>query len=151
MTKIVTDLAEFDSLIGQHLGYSQYKLIDQASINSFADVTGDHQWIHVNVERAAKGPFGTTVAHGFLTLSLLPVLMAEILVVENISKAINIGCNKVRFIAPVPVGSLLRLGASIAQVEQIEGGVQLTVDVTFEVKDSPNPVCVAQTVARFYK
>jgi acyl dehydratase len=150
MAVVIDDLAKFDSLVGTHLGYSAYKLIDQASINLFADLTGDHQWIHVDTAQAAKGPFGTTIAHGYFTLSLIPALMQDVLKIENISQGINMGCNKVRFTGPVPVDSLLRLGASIAQVEHIEGGVQVVIDVTLEVKDAPKPACVAQTVVRLY-
>jgi len=148
---IIKDLSMLESMVGTHVGYSSYKLIEQSAVDLFADATGDHQWIHVDPVRAASGPFGVTIAHGYLTLSLIPNLMQEIMQFENVSMGLNYGCNKVRFISPVPVGSLIRLSATIAHVEQIEGGVQLTTDATIELKDAPKPACVAQTVSRIYK
>jgi acyl dehydratase len=148
---IVKDLSMLESMVGSHVGYSSYKLIEQSAVDLFAQATGDHQWIHVDPIKAASGPFGVTIAHGYLTLSLIPILMQEIIQFENVSMVLNYGCNKVRFITPVPVGSLVRLSATIAHVEQIEGGVQLTTDATIELKDAPKPACVAQTVGRIYK
>ena len=110
MSTTVHGIEEFHSLVGKHLGYSDWLVIDQDRVNLFADATGDHQWIHVDPERAKAGPFGGPIAHGYLTLSLVPVLLDEVLTVEGITFGVNYGCNKVRFPSPVPVGSALRLG-----------------------------------------
>lgn len=150
MTTTVHGVEELKGLVGQHLGYSDWMLVDQERVNRFADATGDHQWIHIDPERAKDGPFGTTIAHGYLTLSLIPVLQGQILQVEGIAMGVNYGCNKVRFPAPVPVGSELRMGGSIASIEEFAGGVQVVMDVTLEVKDAPKPSCAAQVVFRFY-
>ncbi len=148
---VVKDLSMLETMVGTHAGYSSYKVIEQSAVDLFADATGDHQWIHVDPVKAASGPFGVTIAHGYLTLSLIPILMQEIIKFENVSMGLNYGCNKVRFISPVPVGSLIRLSVTIAQVEKIEGGVQLTTDATIELKDAPKPACVAQIMSRLYK
>jgi acyl dehydratase len=147
----VIDIADLSSKVGEHLGYSAWQTITQEQVNLFADATGDHQWIHVDPERAKSGPFGGPIAHGYLTLSLIPALLGQVLVVEGISMGVNYGANKVRFPAPVPVGAELRLGATLASVEEVQGGVQVTLDTTFEVKDAPKPSCVAQVVFRFYR
>jgi acyl dehydratase len=144
------NLDQLRSAVGTHLGYSGWHTVDQAQINAFADATGDHQWIHVDPERAKAGPFGTTIAHGYLTLSLAPVLTAEILTVNGISMGINYGANKVRFPAPVKVDSKVRAGAELASVEDVPGGVQVVVRLTYEVEGQEKPACVAETVARFY-
>src|ERR1700676_4182295 len=115
MTTTVSSIEELNKLSGQHLGWSDWHVISQAQINLFADATGDHQWIHVDPERAKSGPFGTAIAHGYLTLSLAPVLLGEVLVVEGTSMGVNYGCNKVRFPAPVPVDSNLRLGGNLGR------------------------------------
>jgi len=115
----------------------------------FADATGDHQWIHVDPERARSGPFGQTIAHGYLTLALLIPLWTEILVIENIRVAVNYGLNRVRFPAPVPVGSAVRLRARVDAVEEVRDGVQLTVDFTVEVRGADKPAVVAQAVYRY--
>ena len=115
--------------VGQHLGYSGWVEVTQDQVNRFADATGDHQWIHVDVERAKAGPFGGPIAHGYLTLSLAPVLLPEVLQVSGISMGVNYGCNKVRFPSPVPVGSKLRLGAKIVDVEEVAGGAQATIEL----------------------
>ena len=147
----VESIEAFGSMLGQHLGYSQWVPIDQDRIDRFADATGDHQWIHVDPERAREGPFGATIAHGYLTLSLIPWLLGEVVRPAGVSFGVNYGCNKVRFPAPVPVGSELRLGATVASVEQLDGAVQVAYDVTLEVRDAPKPSCAAQVVYRYYK
>jgi len=136
--------------VGEHLGHSDWHEVTQDQVNLFADATGDHQWIHVDVERAKTGPFGGPIAHGYLTLSLAPVLLGEVLRVEGISMGLNYGCNKVRFPSPVPVGSKLRLGASLTNVEDVAGGVQVTMALTFEVEGKDKPSCVAEAVYRYY-
>ena len=136
--------------IGKDLGYSDWITIDQARINQFADATGDHQWIHVDPERAAQGPFKTTIAHGYLTLSLLPVLTTGLVRVDGVRMGVNYGVNKVRFPAPVPVDSRVRARVEIVSVEDVGGGVQVTSRVTIEREGGDKPVCVAESVARFY-
>jgi acyl dehydratase len=138
------------TLVGSHLGYSDYRTVTQEQVNLFADATGDHQWIHVEPERAKTGPFGCTIAHGYLTLSLIPVLLGDVIHVENVKMGVNYGTNKVRFTNPVPVGAEVRAGATLASVEDVTGGVQVTLDVTVEVKDAAKPSCVAQVVFRYY-
>jgi acyl dehydratase len=150
MTTHVKDIDELAALVGTHLGYSDYRTVTQEQVNLFADATGDHQWIHVNPERAAGGPFGHTIAHGYLTLSLLPVLLGGLIKVDGVSMGINYGTNKVRFTSPVPVGSELRAGATLASVEPVAGGIQVALDVTVEIKDAPKPACVAQILTRYY-
>jgi acyl dehydratase len=137
--------------VGQHLGYSSWHEVTQEQVNLFADATGDHQWIHVDPERAGReSPFGGTVAHGYLTLSLAPVLLSEVISVSGVSFGVNYGCNRVRFPSPVPVGGRLRLGAVIASVEEISGGAQVVVELTLEVEGSEKPSCVAEAVYRYY-
>jgi acyl dehydratase len=135
---------------GQHLGYSQWLEIDQQRIDLFAQATGDHQWIHVDPERAATGPFGKTIAHGYLTLSLANLFLPEILRVENVSMGVNYGCEKVRFPAAVPVGSLLRGGGEIISAQEVKGGVQVVVRMTIEIQGSDRPACVIDTISRFF-
>jgi acyl dehydratase len=147
----VAKLDDLPSLVGTHLGYSDWRLITQEQINLFADATGDHQWIHVDPERAKSGPFGGPIAHGYLTLSLVPGLMGQVFAVEGVTMGVNYGANKVRFPSPVPVGAELRMGATLAGVEEVSGGVQVTLDVTLEVKDATKPSCAAQVVYRFYR
>jgi acyl dehydratase len=120
-------------------------------VNLFADATDDHQWIHVDPERAKDGPFGGAIAHGYLTLSLAPVLLNKLLRVDKMKFGVNYGCNKVRFPSPVPVGSDLRMGVTVADVEDVQGGVQVTYDLVMEVRDAPKPACVAQVVYRYYR
>ena len=150
MATTVQGIDTFHDLAGKHLGYSEWHRIDQDQINLFAEATGDHQWIHVDPTRAKDGPFGGTIAHGYLTLSLAPVLLGEVMVVQGMSMGVNYGCNKVRFPAPVPVDSLLRLGASVAEVEPVSGGVQVVMDLTLETEGSTKPSCVAQVVYRYF-
>ena len=150
MTTIVQGIDGLKACVGQHLGYSDYVEITQEQVNLFADATGDHQWIHVDVERAKAGPFGGPIAHGYLTLSLGPVLLPEILQVSGVTMGVNYGTNKVRFPSPVPVGAKLRLGATLAGVEDVEGGAQLTIALVFEIEGAPKPACVAEVVYRYY-
>ena len=150
MTTVI-DIDQLPSRVGEHLGYSAWQTITQEQVNLFAEATGDQQWIHVDPERAKAGPFGGPIAHGYLTLSLIPVLLGQVLAVQGITMGVNYGANKVRLPSPVPVGSELRLGATLAGVEDVKGGVQVTLDAVLEVKDAPKPSCVAQVVYRFYR
>ena len=143
-------LAELQALVGQSVGTSDWITVTQERVNLFADATGDHQWIHIDPERAAKGPFGTTIAHGFLTLSLLPEMSASAMEVLDTRMGVNYGLGKVRFPAPVPVGSRLRGHFKLTKYEPLEGGAQLTVEVTMEREGSVKPVCVAESLARRY-
>lgn len=143
----VTDLAAAG---GETLGHSEWVTISQEDVNLFADATGDHQWIHVDPERAAAGPFGKTIAHGFMTLALLPRLQHQIYTVNGIKLAINYGLNKVRFPAPVPVGSRVRAQSSLVSVDDVgNGAVQATISTTVEIDGSAKPACVAESVVRF--
>ena len=149
--RVFASLDALRSAIGEQLGTSDWLEIDQRRIDLFAEATGDHQWIHVDAERAAAGPFGTTIAHGYLTLSLLPAFVPQLLRVEGVRMGINYGTNKVRFPSPVPVGSRLRATATIADVAEVDGGVQLTTVVHVEREGGTKPVCVAESVSRFYR
>jgi acyl dehydratase len=148
--RLFAGIDDLRSAVGSHLGYSDWHTIRQEQINQFADATGDHQWIHVDPERAKAGPFGTTIAHGFLTLSLLPVLTWQIYRVDGVGMFVNYGLNRVRFPAPAPAGSAVRAGAELLELTDIDGGVQAVSRVTVEVRDQPKPVCVAETVSRLY-
>ncbi|MGC2486444.1 MAG: MaoC family dehydratase [Acidimicrobiales bacterium] len=150
MSTHARNVDELKALVGTHLGYSEYRTITQEQVNLFADATGDHQWIHVDPERAAAGPFGHTIAHGYLTLSLLPALSGGLVQVDGVAMGINYGSNKVRFTSPVPVGSEVRAGATLVAVDDVPGGVQLAMDVVVEIKDAEKPACVAQTLSRLY-
>jgi acyl dehydratase len=151
VTTTVKGLDGLKELVGRHLGWSDWNEITQDQVNRFADATGDHQWIHVDPERAAKeSPFGGPIAHGYLTLSLAPVLLRDVLRVEGVSMGVNYGLNKLRFPAPVPVGGKLRVGATLAEVEDIPGGAQAALDLVFEVEGQDKPACVAQAVYRYY-
>jgi acyl dehydratase len=136
--------------VGQELGVSDWDDVTQEKIDAFADATGDHQWIHVDPERAAQTPFGGTIAHGYYTLSLAPKFSYELYRVENVAFALNYGLNKVRFPAPLPVGSKVRMRATIASVEDIAGGIQMATALTFEREGGDKPVCVAETLVRIY-
>lgn len=138
-------------MVGADLGTSSPLVITQDRINLFADATEDHQWIHVDPDAAKSGPFGTTIAHGYLTLSLVSAMLAELLVVDGVSMALNYGLNRVRFPAPVPVNTALRLGARLAAIEDIPGGVQVTVDAHMEVEGATKPSMVAEILFRFYE
>jgi acyl dehydratase len=137
-------------MVGTDLGHSDWIEVPQSDIDLFARATHDEQWIHVDVERAKSGPFGGTIAHGYLTLSLLIPLWSELLAFEQIGMAVNYGLNKVRFPAPVPAGSKLRLRATVAEVTDLGGGVQAVIDATMEREGADKPVCIAQMVHRYY-
>ena len=147
-----TTMAELPELVGQDLGSSDWHEVTQEAVNLFAEATGDHQWIHVDVERAKKeSPFGGPIAHGYLTLSLLVPLLAQVLVVTDTAMGVNYGLNKLRFPSPVPVGSKVRATASLKQVEEVAGGLQLTLAVTVEREGGDKPVCIAEPVYRYYR
>ncbi|CAN5521367.1 MaoC family dehydratase [soil metagenome] len=148
--RLINGIDELKSLVGEHLGYSDYVEITQEQVNTFADATGDHQWIHVDVERATAGPFGGPIAHGYLTLSLGPSLSPQIFGVSGISMGVNYGAAKIRFPSPVPVGSKLRLGAKLLSVDDVAGGAQVMMEFAFEVEDAPKPSCVAEVIFRYY-
>ena len=148
--RIFTSAEELKAAVGESLGYSDWLEVDQKRIDLFAEATGDHQWIHVDPEKAAAGPFGTTIAHGYLTLSLLPLFVPQVLKVDNAKMGVNYGTNKVRFPAPVPVGSRLRATAPLQDVTEVGGGVQVTAAVVVEREGGEKPVCVAESVSRFY-
>ncbi|MFF2375231.1 MaoC family dehydratase [Streptomyces xiamenensis] len=149
--RIFASVDELRGASGAHLGTSDWLEVDQRRIDLFAEATGDHQWIHVDPERAAGGPFGSTVAHGYLTLALLPEFVRRLIRVEGTRLAVNYGVNRVRFPAPVPVGSRLRGTVGIHEVVQVPGdGVQLTLTVTVEREGGHKPVCVAETVTRYF-
>jgi acyl dehydratase len=151
MTVIANGLDELKALAGTDLGRSGWLEITQQRIDTFADATGDHQWIHVDREKAAAGPFGTTIAHGYLTLSLVIPLYSEIAEVRGVSMGINYGLNKVRFPAPVPVGAKVRLAAQLGAVEDAGvNAVQAVVDFTIELEGSEKPACAAQALYRYY-
>jgi acyl dehydratase len=147
----VETIEELTSLLGQDLGSSSWVEVDQHRIDTFADATDDHQWIHTDPGRAQDGPFGTTIAHGYLTLSLLIPLWTEILDVRQVSAKVNYGLDKVRFPAPVPVGSKVRATATLADIRPIDGGVQITIDAVIERDGGDKPVCIAQPIFRFYR
>ena len=151
MTTIVQGTAGLRDLVGQHLGYSDYLEVGQDRVNQFAEATGDHQWIHVDVERAKReSPFGGPIAHGYLTLSLGPLLVPQVVQVQGISMGVNYGSEKIRFPAPVPVGSKLRVGVEVLDVTDVKGGVQITMRMTFEVEGAEKPSCVAENVYRYF-
>lgn len=140
------DLTELAGAVGEHLGYSDWLAVTQDRVDQFADATGDHQWIHVDPDRAKQGPFGGTIAHGYLTLSLVPMLSQQIYGVDSIRMGINYGTDKVRFPAPLPVGSSVRAGAELVSVRETAQGVQAVVKMTIEAQGIEKPVCVAETV-----
>ncbi|MEU8433215.1 MaoC family dehydratase [Streptomyces sp. NPDC029216] len=148
--RIFTSAEELRAAIGETLGPSGWLEVDQKRIDLFADATGDHQWIHVDPERAAAGPFGSTIAHGYLTLSLLPSLVPQVMRVEGMRMGINYGLGKVRFPATVPAGSRLRATAVITEVTEAGGGVQVAATVTVEREGGEKPVCVAESLSRYY-
>ena len=149
--RTISGLDELRRAEGDELGTSGWHEVTQAAIDAFADVTGDHQWIHVDVERAKETPFGGTIAHGYYTLSLAPGFSEQILKFEGFAFGINYGLNKVRFPAPLPVGGKVRMSAKLADVEPIQGGAQLTLGFNFEHEGSEKPVCVAETLVRLYE
>ena len=141
-------LADLAQLVGQPLADSQWMSIEQSRIDAFAHATNDHQWIHIDVDRAANGPFGTTIAHGFLTLSLLPAMLADAFHIDDVRMGVNYGLNRVRFPAPVPAGSQVRARFKLLSFEPIEGGAQLVIEATLVRDAQHKPVCVAESVAR---
>jgi acyl dehydratase len=148
--RVFERLADLQALVGAELGVSDWITVDQARIDRFAEATGDHQWIHVDAARAAQGPFGSTVAHGFLTLSLLPAFYETAFAVRDARMGVNYGLNRVRFPAPVPAGSRLRARMKLLAYEPIDGGAQTIVECTVEREGSDKPVCVAEAIARRY-
>jgi acyl dehydratase len=148
--KVLDGIEGVREMEGQELGAGSWRPIDQEQVNEFADVTDDHQWIHVDVDRARSGPFGTPIAHGYLTLSLIPSLTREIVRVEGIKMTVNYGLNRVRFPAPVPVGSRIRASMKNLSVEEVQGGLQAVNQVTIEIEGQGKPACVADMVSRYY-
>jgi acyl dehydratase len=150
MTTTIEGIEGLKARVGDHLGYSEWKVVTQEQVNLFADATGDHQWIHVDIDRAKAGPFGGPIAHGYLTLSLTPALLSEVMNVSGISMGVNYGIDKLRFPSPVPVGSKLRAGVQLASLEEVTGGAQVKLVVTYQVEGSSKPACVAEIIFRYY-
>ena len=150
MSVIFESPHDLKDAVGKHLGYSKWLTMEQNRVNQFADATGDHQWIHVDVERAKAGPFGAPIAHGYLTLSLVSSFLSQIVEVHGFEFAVNYGTNKVRFPAPVKVGSRIRGGAEVISVEEAKGGIQSIVRVTVEVEGEERPACIAETVSLYF-
>lgn len=150
MTKIYDSPRDLIGEEGTTLGPSEWLLIDQERVNGFADVTGDHQWIHVDEERAKDGPFGGTIAHGYLTMSLVNHFLPDLIEVRGFTHAVNIGADRLRFLSPVPVGQKIRAIGEIITVEEIKGAIQQIVRVTIEVAGSDKPACVIDTISRYY-
>lgn len=146
--KVFGNLSEFVAAAGSQLGPTEWMEVTQDRVNLFADATDDHQWIHVDPERAAAGPFGGTIAHGLLTLSLLPHFTHQMYRLDNIALAVNYGYNKVRFITPVKVGANVRAGAVISKVDELDGAVQATMTVTVEIEGSDKPAAVVESIVR---
>lgn len=147
--RIFSGIGELGQAAGQELGVTDWLLIDQRRVNTFADATDDKQWIHVDPEAAAAGPFGGTIAHGLLTLSLLPVFHHQLFEVQGVKMAVNYGLGKVRFPAPVLVGSHLRASSRISHVEVLQGAVQVRLETVIEIEHSPKPACVAEAILRY--
>ena len=144
----IANLSSMQQRVGEELAVGDWVTVDQPMIDKFAEATGDHQWIHIDVERAKKGPFGTTIAHGFLTLSLLPRLAESAIKIDDVRMGVNYGLNRVRFPAPVPSGSRIRAHMKLLAYEPIDGGAQLVMEVTMEREGGDKPVCVAERVAQ---
>ncbi|MDX6296357.1 MAG: hypothetical protein QOI51_214 [Nocardioidaceae bacterium] len=147
----VVAIDDLPGLVGTRLGVSDWLLVTQERIDLFAEATGDHQWIHVDPERAESGPFGTTIAHGYLTLSLAPALLWTILEVKGAAQVVNYGIEKTRFPAPVPVGSRMRLTADLTSVEEVKGALQASLELVFEIEGATKPACVAEILFRYYR
>lgn len=147
--KVFEDLSEFAAAQGSQLGPTDWLEITQDRVDTFADATDDHQWIHVDPEKAANGPFGATIAHGLLTLSLLPHFSQQLYRVNGISLAVNYGYNKVRFINPVKVGSRIRARGEVTAINQLDGAVQATTTITIEIEDADKPAAVAESIIRY--
>jgi len=150
MTTIVQGIDGLKGLVGSELGTSPPMRVSQEAVNLFAEATGDKQWIHLDVERARTGPFGAPIAHGYLTLSLLPVLLPTVLQVEGVSMAVNYGLNRLRFPSPVPVGSEVVCTIGLVAVDDVAGGAQVTLATSTTVVGAPKPSCVAEVVFRYY-
>ncbi len=148
--RTINGVDELRALVGQELGVSDWHEVTQEAVDAFADVTGDHQWIHVDPERAKDTPFGGTIAHGYFTLSLLPKFSYELFEFSGFAFGLNYGLNRVRFPAPLPVGSKVRMRATLKAVDEIPGGAQITTEATFEREGGDKPVCVAESLARVY-
>jgi acyl dehydratase len=148
--RTITGLDELKAAEGETLGTSGWHEVTQQAVNSFANVTGDHQWIHVDPGRAKDTPFGGTIAHGYYTLSLAPALTAQVVSFQGFAFALNYGLNRVRFPAPMPVGARVRVAVRLAAVEDIPGGAQIRLEITFEREGGEKPVCVAESLARVY-
>ena len=146
----IESIEALKGLIGEHLGYSEYMDVSQERVNEFAEATGDFQWIHIDVEKANAGPFGGPIAHGYLTLSLGPVLLPQAFTVGGIAMGVNYGANKVRFIAPVKVGSQIRAGFKLLTVEDTAGGARVTLEATFECVGASKPSCVAEVIFQYF-
>jgi acyl dehydratase len=146
----LSGIDEIKSYVGKELGVSEWHEVTQEDINTFADVTGDHQWIHVDTERAKDTPFGGTIAHGYYVLSLAPKFSYELFTIEGFVFALNYGVNRVRFISPMPVGGKIRMRAKVGSVEDVPGGAQIMTELTFEREGGEKPVCVAETLMRGY-
>ena len=151
MTVIAEKPADLLGMVGTIGGPTDWLTIDQARVDGFAEVTGDHQWIHVEVERAKQGPFGGTIAHGYLTLSLVNHFLPELIEVRGFAHAVNVGLDKLRFLAPVVVGSRIRAVSEVISAEEIKGAIQAVVRVTIEIEGSDKPACVADTVSRYFQ
>jgi acyl dehydratase len=148
--KTITGLEELKEAEGQVLGTSDWHEVTQADVDAFADVTGDHQWIHVDGERAKATPFKGTIAHGYFTLSLIPLLSRQVFGMEGFTFALNYGLNRVRFPSPMPVGGKVRCTVKVAEVQEIAGGAQTMMEMTLEREGGEKPVCVAETLVRAY-
>ncbi|MDG2272467.1 MAG: MaoC family dehydratase [Halioglobus sp.] len=149
MTTVFHNPVALLTAVGQQLGFSDWETITQQRIDQFADATGDHQWIHVDPEKAAQGPFGKTIAHGYLTLSMANLFLPQIMQVDNTSMGVNYGCEKVRFPAAVPVGSRIRGGGEIISAEEVKGSVQVVVRMIIDIEGGDRPACVLDTISRF--
>ena len=150
MTKVFETPAALLGSEGTTLGPSEWLLIDQSRVDGFAEVTGDHQWIHVDVERAKSGPFGGTIAHGYLTMSLVNYFLPQLIEVRGFAHAVNVGADRLRFLAPVKVGSRIRGVGEIVSAEEVKGAIQAVVRVTIEIADSDKPACVVDTISRYF-
>jgi acyl dehydratase len=146
----ISGIDELRAKVGEELGVSEWHEVTQEAIDAFADATGDHQWIHVDPERAAQTPWGSTIAHGLYTLSIGPKFTFDMFTIEGFAFGLNYGYNKVRFPAPLPVDSRVRMRATLSSVDDVPGGVQLTITQTFEREGEEKPVCVAEAVSRMY-
>ena len=147
--RVFDGIDDVKAAVGEHLGYSDWLEISQERVNTFAEATGDYQWIHIDVERAKNGPFGGTIAHGYLTLSLASFFLPQIAKYQGFSMAVNYGTDKVRFISPVLVGSRIRAGAELAEVTDVNGGIQTKVIITIEIEGGQRPACVIESISRW--